>query len=187
MAPNRPKKAAKRTPKPKAATTPASKVPKKPKATPKKVVQAPPTPAAPPSGPRPIELLLSLPFLSLTTQEKLRVLLPLLRGMDPRLLEQHLSELPSVQAKGPGAEKVVATTILNSPNDEEADVTLANYLVVPRLRNETPQQVAAYDSVSAGETSPQGVGAQAEGQLGAMRQVDALKKAKVLDALGKRR
>lgn len=190
------KKAAKRTPRPKPAIAPVAKVTKKTKVTPKKV-QAPPTPADSPEGPRSINDLLSAPFITLNAQEKLRVLLPLLRGMDPRLLEKNLSELPTIKAKGPGHEKHVAAAITNSPNNEEADDILASVLTgidrntpPQHVRNTPPQQVMCGERVSVRETSPlayKSAGSEGDGQLGATRQLEALKKAAVLKALGKTR
>ena len=162
-------------------------------------------PAASPERLRGIEELLSVPFITLNAQEKIRVLLPLLRGMDPRLLEQNLGELRSVQAKGPGHEKVVATAILNSPNDEAADNIFASELTRGHVHNtnntlntastaNTPttprQQVTSGARVSVRETSPlahKSTGAETECQLGATRQLEALKKAAVLRSLGRRR
>jgi hypothetical protein len=197
-------KAAKHTPKPKQAIASVAKVTKKTKVTPKKV-QAPLTPAATPvatpaassEGLRSVEELLSVPFITLNAQEKIRVLLPLLRGMDPRLLEQNLGELRGIQARGPGHEKVVATRILNSPNNEEADNILASELTgnvhnTPRqqVMNTPRQQVMSGERVSFRETSPlayKSAGAEGEGQLGAMRQREALVKAAVLKTLGRTR
>lgn len=189
-------KAAKRTPKPKQAIASVAKVTKKTKVTPKKV-QAPltpaatpvATPAASPEGLRSVEELLSVPFITLNAQEKIRVLLPLLRGMDPRLLEQNLGELRGIQARGPGHEKVVATRILNSPNNEEADNILASELT-GNVHNTPRQQVMGGERVSFRETSPlayKSAGAEGEGQLGAMRQREALVKAAVLKTLGRTR
>jgi hypothetical protein len=236
MAPS--KKGPKRNPKPKQATASVAKVTKKTKATPKKV-QAPLTPAATPvatpaASPerlRSVEGLLSVPFITLNAQEKIRVLLPLLRGMDPRLLEQNLGELRGIQAMGPGHEKVVASRILNSSDNQEADDILASELTgfnnvhntprqqvmktpgqqvmgtppqqvmgtpphqvmnTPRQQmvNTPHQQVMGGERVSFRETSPlayKSAGAETEGQLGAMRQREALVKAAVLKTLGRTR
>jgi hypothetical protein len=184
------KKVAKRPPKPKPATGPVSKVTKKTNVTPRKV-QAPPTPADSPERRRSIEDLLIAPFITLTAQEKLRVLLPLLRGMNPRLLEKNLGEMRGIQARGPGHEKHVAAAIFNSAGNDEADNILARELTFGQVRNTAPRQhVMGYEQVPVRETSPlayKSATAEIEGRLGAMRQREALRKAAVLRDLGRKR
>ncbi|KAF2999275.1 hypothetical protein E8E13_003788 [Curvularia kusanoi] len=216
--PTTPKKAAKRAPKttPKESTN--TKVVKKTKTTPEKAQQqqqhATPasgssstsasasTPAsAPTSAPtsldrmRPIEELLEANFNSLNAQEKLRVLLPLLRKMDPRNLEASLVALPSIRAKGPGHESVVARSIYDCPNTPEAEDHLASLLTFGRgLRHPPAAAAAAPQSnpsshIPSAESSSSSRSAPTEDgeQLGAERQRKAIEKAAMLDAQGRKR
>jgi hypothetical protein len=136
-----PKQATKRAPK--TATNATNKVTK---TTPKKKTQHQRTattssialsPASSTSH-RSIDELLAANFYSLNAQEKLRLMLPMLRNLDPRELEKNLAALPCIQAKGIGHEVHVAKAIKDSPPTPEADDILAARLTFGTSSSPTP-------------------------------------------------
>lgn len=176
-----------------------TKVTKKPKAIPKKTQHkrtdsiAPSTITSPvhPARHRSIDELLSLNFYSLNEQEKCRVMLPMLRSLDPRQLEASLGELPCIQAKGAGHEVHVARAIHDSPPTPEADAELAIKLTTGFPSSPTPATKASHSQlfVPQASLSPRNTRASIEvsEDHGAIRQREALDKAALLQAQGRKR
>ena len=139
---------------------------------------------------RSIEELMALNFYSLSEQEKCRVLLPMLRGHDPKELEASLAELPCIQSKGPnqhvksnpstqdslptpGVEdsfvtKLTTGTPLSPTPSKTSQSPASNYQYVPSLH-----KISASVDVSEDH--------------GAMRQREALEKAALLHVHAKKR
>jgi hypothetical protein len=183
-------------------TSATSKITKKPKTNPKKTQHQRTTStayttapsAAPPAYPRSIDELLAANFYSLNEQEKTRVLLPLLRNLDPRALEASLAALPCIQAKGPGHEVRVARAIHDSPPTPEDDDILATKLTfgtppspAQGLKAFTPQitplQTPAF---RASPLSHKIAKVEVNENLGITRQREALEKAALLQVQGKK-
>lgn len=130
---------------PKNISTTTNKVTKKTKTTPKKTQRQrtaststiTPSPDTSKSH-RSIDELLAANFYSLNAQEKIRVMLPMLRNLDPRELEKSLAELPCIQAKGAGHEVRVARAIHDSPPTPENDDILATKLTFGTPPSPTP-------------------------------------------------
>ncbi|KAF9694962.1 hypothetical protein EKO04_006901 [Ascochyta lentis] len=143
------------------------------------------------SGHRSMEEILGLNFYSLNDQEKCRVLLPMLRGLDPKELETSLAELPCIQAKGSSHHVRVARAIRNSPPTPEADAELAVKLTTGIPPTPTPIIEASHSPSPAPRASPShqelptSIGVSED--HGAIRQREALEKAELLQAQGKKR
>ncbi|KZM27400.1 uncharacterized protein EKO05_0002873 [Ascochyta rabiei] len=183
----------------KVTTDPAAKITKKKKVAPRKtkhklatsVTALPTTPPEALAIHRGIEELLALNFYSLNEQEKGRVLLPMLRGLDPKELEASLAQLPCIQAKGPGHHVRVARAIRNSPPTPEADADLAVKLTTGTPPSPTPFIKTFHSSSPAPEASPSfkevAAGFEMNEDHGTVRQREALEKAALLQAHGKKR
>ncbi|KAF3049675.1 hypothetical protein E8E11_009622 [Didymella keratinophila] len=189
---------------PKNTSLTTNKVTKKAKTTPKKKTQhqrnasttsnLTPSPASS-SSHRTIDELLAANFYSLSAQEKLRLMLPMLRNLDPRDLEDKLAVLPCVQAKGTSHEVTVANAIRNSPPTVEDDDLLATKLTFGIPSSPTP----AARRISSSPPAPAAPAVQASPlsnkvahievceDYGANRQRQAIEKAAALQAQGKQR
>jgi hypothetical protein len=197
-----PKQAPKRAPKNTSST--ANKVTKKAKTTPKKKTQhqrntsttsnITPSPASS-SSHRTIDELLTANFYSLNAQEKLRLMLPMLRNLDPRDLEDKLAVLPCIQAKGTGHEVTVANAIRDSPPTPEDDDLLATKLTfgVPPSPTRAARRISsappapATPAVQASPLSHKVVHVEVSENYDAVRQRRALEKAAALHEQGKQR
>ncbi|KAJ4353081.1 hypothetical protein N0V95_003676 [Ascochyta clinopodiicola] len=183
----------------KVTTSSAAKMIKKTKAVPKKtkhkpaasISASPVTSVGEPIVHRGIDELLALNFYSLNEQEKGRVLLPLLRGLDPKELEASLAQLPCIQAKGPDHHVRVARAIRNSPPTPEADAELAVKLTTGTPPSPTPVSKASHSPSlvpKASTSSGEGLASIEVGEdHGAVRQREALEKAASLQAHGRKR
>lgn len=197
-----PKQALKRAPK--STTNEPNKIIKKLKTTPKKNMQyqrntstashITSSPAS--SSPhRSIDELLAANFYSLNAQEKLRLMLPMLRKLDPRELESKLAVLPCIQAKGTGHEVTVASAIHKSPDSREVDDILATKLTFGITSSSTPaarctsssSPAPAAPDIQNSLLSHKGAHLEVSGDYGATRQLQALGKAAALQAQGKQR
>ncbi|KAJ4379116.1 hypothetical protein N0V86_005159 [Didymella sp. IMI 355093] len=87
---------------------------------------------------RSIDELLAANFYSINAQEKLRLMLPMLRNLNPRELEKNLAALPCIRSKGTGHEVHVAKAIKDSPPTPEADDILAARLTFGTPSSPTP-------------------------------------------------
>ena len=181
-------------------TSTTSKVTKKPKATPKKTqrqrtVSTTSTTAlspAPLNYHRSIDELLATNFCSLNEQEKCRVLLPMLRNLDPRELEASFAELPCIQAKGSGHETRVARAIYDSPPTPGADDLLASRLTTgtppsPTLAAKTATTFLPTPALQAPPLSNKVLHVEVNEEHGAIRQREVLEKAALLQAHDKKR
>ncbi|KAF2630463.1 hypothetical protein BU25DRAFT_456190 [Macroventuria anomochaeta] len=176
-----------------------TKVTKKPKTTPKKMQHqrtasttstAVPSPT-PPNRYRSIDELLAANFYSLNEQEKTRVLLPMLRNLDPMRLGASLAELPCIQAKGLGHEVRVARAIHGSPPTPEADDILATKLTTgsplsPTQAAKTSTTPSPDPALQASPLSHKVAKVEVSEDHGAVRQREALEKAALLQAQGKK-
>lgn len=189
---------------PKSTTDNPNKVTKKAKITPKKKTQhqrntsttSNITPSrASSSSHRSIDELLAANFYSLNAQEKLRLMLPMLRNLDPRELENKLAVLPCIQAKGTGHEVTVANAIHNSPPTPEDDDILATELTFGIPSSPTPAArrisssppAPAAPAIQASPLSNRVARLEVSEDYGAVRQRQALEKAAALQAQGKQR
>lgn len=195
-----PKPALKRAPKD--ASNILNKVTKKVKTTPKKKTQhqrnastaskITPSPDSS-SSHRTIDELLAANFYSLSPQEKLRLMLPMLRNLDPRELETKLAVLPCIQAKGTGHEVTVAKAILDTPPTPEDDDLLATKLTSgvsspdPAMRGNSCSPPAPTAPATQASLLSHKVSHEVSKDYGAIRQREALEKVAALQAQGKRR
>jgi hypothetical protein len=125
-------------------------------------------PPAIPARRRSMDEILALNFYQLTQEEKARILLPMLRGLNPKELEASLAEIPYVADKGPHEPARVAHIISSSPpSAEDAQVT-AMGCTSPVLK----KPIANVDMNE---------------NCGAVRQREALEKAASLQAQGRKR
>ncbi|KAF3038084.1 hypothetical protein E8E12_002351 [Didymella heteroderae] len=144
---------------------------------------------------RSIDELLASNFYSLNAQEKLRLMLPMLRDLDPRELEKNLATLPCIQAKGTGHEVTVAKAIRDSPPTVQDDDLLATKLTfgIP------PSPPPAANRISSSPPAPtppttwtlplahNAAHIEISKDHGAVRQREALEKAAALQMQGKKR
>ena len=187
----------------KASVSAASKIVKKTKTAPRKTqhqraASTTPTVALSPSPPthhRSIDELLAANFYSLNEQEKLRLVLPMLRNLDPRALEASLAAMSSIQAKGPGHKVRVARAIHDSSPTPEADDVLATKLTYGTARSFAPVTKTSVPHFS-NPTSPASQDlpwshkisqVEISEDIGAARQREALDKAALLQAQGEKR
>lgn len=144
-----------------------------------------------PSRHRSIDELLALNFYSLNEQEKCRVMLPMLRSLDPKELETSLAELPCIQAKGDGHEVHVVKAIHDSPPTPDADAELAARLTTGIPPSPTPVRKTTHRPSITPETphSQESIVNSIEPSMdhGATRQREALEKAASLQAQGRKR
>ncbi|KAJ8113881.1 hypothetical protein OPT61_g4095 [Boeremia exigua] len=174
---------------PKASTKSITRVAKKPRSTPKKTqhqrtasststASTISTTSSSPSRHRTIDELLAANFYSLNENERARLLLPMLRNIDPHALEPSFAEPPSMQAKGPGHEVRVDYTILESPPTQTDDM-LATELTLSTFPPELTAAVTtppAPISSAASVTKELSLDDLSE-KFGTMRQREALEKA----------
>ncbi|KAJ4324119.1 hypothetical protein N0V94_001474 [Neodidymelliopsis sp. IMI 364377] len=127
--------------------------------------------SAPPATParrRSMDEILALNFYQLTQEEKARILLPMLRGLNPKELEASLAEIPYVANKGPHEPARVAHIISSSPPSAEDAQVMAMRCDSSALK----KPIANIDM---------------NGNCGAVRQREALEKAASLQAQGRKR
>ncbi|KAF1933625.1 uncharacterized protein M421DRAFT_201631 [Didymella exigua CBS 183.55] len=179
-------------------TSTANRVNKKAKAPPKKKTQhqrttsttsnITPSPSFT-SSHRSIDELLASNFYSLDAQEKVRIMLPMLRNLDPRELEKNLAALPCIQAKVAGHKVRVAKPIHYSPPTPEDDDILATKLTFGTPPSPTPATRRNFASPPAPATQDlhkiAHVGVRE--YHGAVRQREALEKAAALQVQAKKR
>ncbi|KAL1650659.1 hypothetical protein SLS61_005911 [Didymella pomorum] len=147
------------------------------------------------SSHRTIDELLAANFYTLNAQEKLRLMLPMLRNLEPRDLEDKLAVLPCIQTKGSGHEVTVANAIRTSLPTPEDDDCLATKLTFGTPPSSTPA-APGISSSSPASTSPAVQASSLSNKVarlevgedyGAVRQRQALEKAAALQAQGKQR